>query len=162
MLIVRLIAIALMGVFAYCAFRLFSLWQTRWVALTLAILLMTLPSLQMYVSAAPLFAPSLAYCAVVVMLFGRFCSRENNSTAGSLILVFSTLGLTFVWATYQAIPLVVIGLLTPMILSDRWAQTPRWRYLLVFLGLVVGSLVLYLRRVARGESWGVVRQSLLS
>ena len=143
MLIVRAIAVMCVAAFAYCVYLFLRLWHTPRIALCLSVLLVTLPSFQMYVGAAPLFAPSLAYCGFVVFVFGRFLFREENTRRQLVVLLLSTMGLVFVWATYQAIPLVVVSLVTPLLLSESWESTPRWRRLGVFLAGVGVSLVAY-------------------
>ncbi|MDP1571586.1 MAG: hypothetical protein Q8L86_16450 [Vicinamibacterales bacterium] len=143
MLMVRAVAVCCLGVFAYCTYRFFSLWQSARTALIMAILLITLPSMQMYVSAAPLFAPSLAICGGIVLLFGRVASGESSTTRTWSLMALSALALVIAWATYQAIPLIVVSLLVPMILSDRWQVTHPWWKLGLFLGAVAASLVTY-------------------
>jgi hypothetical protein len=143
MLVARLIAVVSLAVFAYCIYLFTRLWHSPLTALCVSILLVTLPSFQMYVTAAPLFAPSLAYCGLVVLLFGHFVSRETNTRRQSAVLLWSTIGLVLVWATYQGLPLVVVSLLTPLLLSERWRSDPRWRRVGVFLFGVGVSLVLY-------------------
>ena len=142
-LIVRSCAVVFVALFAYSVYRFLRLWQTALMALCCAILLITLPSFQMYVSAAPLFAPSLAYCGFVVYVFGQFVVREKNTRRHWAGLLLSTAGLIFVWGTYQAIPLLVIGMLTPLLLSTWWESNPRWERVGAFLAGVGVSLILY-------------------
>jgi hypothetical protein len=143
MLVVRALAAATVMVFAYSVYRFLRLWQSPVVAVSLSILLVTLPSFQMYVSAAPLFAPALAYCGFAVLTFGRFVFREEKRVRDWALVVFTALGLTLVWATYQGIALVVVGLLTPLALSGEMDAAGRRRALVVFLVCVGMSLAVY-------------------
>jgi hypothetical protein len=143
LLVVRSIAVASMGVFAWCTYGFIRLFHSQRTALVLVALLVTLPSFQMYVSAAPIFAPVLAYCSAIALMFGRYIVRETVTFRDHRRMLVAAVSLVFVWATYQAIPLIAVAMFVPLLLSEQWISDPRWKRMGTFVLGVGTSLVLY-------------------
>jgi hypothetical protein len=111
--------------------------RSEWAALVVAIVLVTLPTSQMYVVGGPWFAWAWAFAAwAPYLLRSQFAYRHKMS--GRLRILFILAGLCLCFGTYQATPFVFISLLIVPLVFDSEAAQKNIK-LLVFLVLVFGA-----------------------